>query len=117
MVLFRRGHEMPASPLLSAVPLDGTDTVVGLRVLEQTVPALAQRQSFSETRRYRGPYLEHLTTDHITAPPKPWKEFFEGQDGWKGAYNVPQDWHRLFDRAEENLMRFLVRDTNCHALT
>jgi hypothetical protein len=107
-MVFRRGHQFPASPLAAAVPLDGSDTVPGLRQLERTVPAEAQRAAFHRSRRYGGPHLEQLTTDHLTAAPKPWKEFFEGASGWSGAYVVPASWFDLWDRAEENIVRFLV---------
>mmetsp|Transcript_24087 Transcript_24087/g.42886 ORF Transcript_24087/g.42886 Transcript_24087/m.42886 type:complete len:263 (-) Transcript_24087:25-813(-) len=106
-MVFRRGHQFPASPLAAAVPLDGSDTVPGLRQLERTVPAEAQRAAFHRSRRYGGPHLEQLTTDHLTAAPKPWKEFFEGASGWSGAYVVPASWFDLWDRAEENIVRFL----------
>jgi len=99
---------MTASPLSAAVPLEGTDTVLGLRALEQSVPAAAARQSFAQRRRYRGPYLEHVTLEQCRAPPKPWRELLERPGGgWRGAYSVPPDWDTVFDRAEENLVLFL----------
>lgn len=104
-MVFRRGHQLAASPLAAAVPLDGSETVPGLRQLERTLPAA----EFARCRRYRGPHLDQLTVDHLTAAPRPWREFFEGQAGWGGAYSVPPSWATLWDRAEENLVRFLVR--------
>uniref|UniRef100_A0A061SNT6 Uncharacterized protein n=1 Tax=Tetraselmis sp. GSL018 TaxID=582737 RepID=A0A061SNT6_9CHLO len=109
MVLFGRAYELRATPLSSAVPLEGTDTIPGLRILEQTVPASFQRNCFERVRRYRGPYLQQLTTDHLKAEPKPWRTFFEGTEGWSGSYCIPSDWFSLTDRAEENVVLFLVR--------
>lgn len=93
------------SPLAPGVPLEGTDTVAGLRMLERQRlsqllssvdpggdggrggaaaggPAAAAagggwRRSF---QRYRGPFIEHLTTEDLKAAPKSWGVFWKGSE-------------------------------------
>ncbi|KAG7674060.1 hypothetical protein NADE_004252 [Nannochloris sp. 'desiccata'] len=78
------------SPLAPGVPLDGTDTVEGLRQLERlraasllnssnrnaggqaAPPAQHRRRRY---QRYKGPFLEQLSVDDLKNDPRPWSQF------------------------------------------
>ena len=90
------------------VPLEGSDTVEGLRTLERrhrvgAVPpegaALCRRAAYA---RYRGPYLEQLPVDEFKRDPRPWSLFLRnGEQGrLANAYNVPPSLSALCERLE-----------------
>jgi hypothetical protein len=89
-----RGWTLTRSPLAPSVPLDGTETVEGLRSLERLhLAALLNdqqaalgtsygrrnsRAAQSRRRRYqrfKGPFVEQLTLDDLRRDPRPWQEF------------------------------------------
>jgi hypothetical protein len=81
------------SPLAPGVPLEGTDTVEGLRQLErlraasllnngnrnatgaggQAAPPVQHRRR--RYQRYKGPFLEQLSVDDLKKYPRPWSQF------------------------------------------
>jgi hypothetical protein len=84
------------NPLAPGVPLEGTDTVEGLRNLERlraasllnnangnangaggagrpaAPPAQNRRRRY---QRYKGPFLEQLSVDDLKKDPRPWAQF------------------------------------------
>ena len=117
------GWLLRRSPLSSGVPLEGTDTVQGLRTLERMRMAeLLQEPSpatFASGRggngaapssggwrrrfqRYRGPFIEQLAVEDLKANPKPWAVFWRGSEGgrWADAYNLPASLDVLHERTE-----------------
>jgi len=81
------------SPLAPGVPLEGTETVDGLRQLERlraasllnngnrnaggaggqaAAPAQNRRRRY---QRYKGPFLEQLSVDDLKKNPRPWSQF------------------------------------------
>lgn len=104
------GHSFKRSPLSLSVPLDGSDTVRGLRTLERETllnsdavqpaaeqqharPVAAGRRHY---QRYKGPFIEQLTLEDLQAEPKPWKAFL----GSSTSYNVPASVAVLMERME-----------------
>lgn len=102
------------SPLAPSVPLDGSETVAGLRILERMrlTEALEgpagsgaagagggrQRRAFV---RYKGPFIEQLVAEDLRADPKPWRTFWQGECGeWQQAYNLPANTDVLRERVE-----------------
>ena len=84
------------NPLVPSVPLEGSDTVQGLRTLERLRAAdlLSHSGDADEKRktkrasrrsryqRYKGPFIEYLGVDALTqGDGKPWKEFGGQQVG------------------------------------
>ena len=63
-------------------------------------------------QRYKGPYLNQLAPDDFRREPVPWKAFLLGGSVWH-VYNVPEHTDHLCERAEENLMTYLVRNPAC----
>ncbi|KAA6425944.1 MAG: hypothetical protein FRX49_04319 [Trebouxia sp. A1-2] len=57
-------------------------------------------------KRYKGPYLEHLSRDAWKTPPKSWRHFFYGQTS-EAVYNVPENSEHMQERIEENLVTYL----------
>lgn len=108
------GHRLRRSPLSLSVPLDGSDTVRGLRPLERQrlvadgeraaaggggggPPAPAVPTGRRHYQRYKGPFIEQLSADDLKAPPKPWGAFAgEGT----ASYNVPASVPVLLERLE-----------------
>ena len=125
MGLFRpqRPELMKRSPLLLSVPIGGTETVMGLRPMAygqdsgvthdeariakkvRASPPPPHARSFY--KRYKGPYLEHLSRDAWKKPPKSWRHFFYGQTS-EAVYNVPENSEHMQERMEENLVTYLV---------
>eukprot|EP00887_Chlorella_sp_A99_P003351 scaffold26.g3351.t1 len=114
-----RGFFLARSPLAPSVPLEGSDTVAGLRPLERArleeaaaLPAAAggrgggwRRHAF---QRYKGRSVEQLTLEELQAVPKPWRTFWCGERGaWQQAYTVPASVEVLEERVEENFVTFL----------
>lgn len=143
----RFGSRQPsfsASPLCPSVPLDGSETVLGLRDLDKhhratkEAEALAERskqtssvqqrsrpQSRSQHRRYQGPYIHQLTLQDLRRQPQDWQHFIgmESHSGpctsWAASFNVPEHVNMLAERLEENLIHFLVSTLSanaCHEL-
>lgn len=125
MGLFGRHEEQfRRSPLSPCVPLDGTESVMGLQTLNRLQRAgidpfqpnppsdAAERTRRPRAyQRYRGPYLDQLTVEDIKRPAAPWKQFFyNGEHGkWSESYNVPEDLAMLQERMEENVVGYMVR--------
>eukprot|EP00884_Botryococcus_braunii_P022888 jgi/Botrbrau1/9283/Bobra.0111s0010.1 len=117
MRFWQRGrHDFRASPLSLGVPLDGTETVVGLRQLDlhyRTHHINTRLEARSRTlgyERYRGPYLHQLTAEDLRKRKPSWSEFFcsgNGSSGWREAYNAPEHLGMLQERMEENLIFYL----------
>ncbi|KAK9813247.1 hypothetical protein WJX72_011400 [[Myrmecia] bisecta] len=119
---FRR-KEFKKSPLAPNVPLEGSDTVLGLRQLERQRLAeaspfrtLAPDRLFQSNpgrrnyTRYKGPFLEETRLDSLRAPPRPWPQFLHhgANSSVIVAYNVPEDVRMLCERLDENLVYYLV---------
>lgn len=83
------------SPLSPGVPLEGTDTVQGLRILERQRLAEALQQPADGSgsaaaaagagwrrrfQRYRGPYIEQLSTEDLKREPRSWAVFWKGSE-------------------------------------
>ncbi|PRW61143.1 Prenylated rab acceptor PRA1 isoform A [Chlorella sorokiniana] len=125
------GWLLRRSPLSSGVPLEGSDTVQGLRNLERmrlaellqeptSVTFASGRAGTSSTatngggwrrrfQRYRGPFIEQLAVEDLKADPKPWAVFWRGSESgrWAAAYNLPASLDVLHERTEENFVSFL----------
>lgn len=90
-----------------AVPLDGTESMVGLQHLEAASLKQRLNQSASaqrpQRRQYKGPHILYATMDDLQAPPRPWRQFF----GTLDQYNVPRSVVALADRAEANAVHYL----------
>lgn len=86
------------NPLVPSVPLEGSDTVQGLRTLERLRAAELlssvhgrensgssaggkKRSRRSRYRRYKGPFIEYLGVEDLKGDGKPWKEFGGQQTG------------------------------------
>ena len=89
------GYAMPASPLCVAVPLEGSDSVVGLSLLG--------RQNSSDFGLWRT-----LTFENLSEAPKNWKDFFAGRNGTNMAYGYPCQPESVQQRLESNLNKFMV---------
>ena len=78
-------------------------------VSQYIVCAADDRQQYE---RYKGPYLYQLTAEHLQQPPRPWPEFMYTfpSGSRESAYNVPAHTRMLWERMEENVVYFLVRD-------
>ena len=134
---FSRQSSFSSSPLCPSVPLDGTDTVLGLRALDNyqraseqaeavaglakhpgSVQRIQQPQKRIQYHHYKGPYLEQLTPQHLRKQPQDWQLFIgmESQTGartsWAANFNVPENLAMLGERLEENIMCFLVSQTH-----
>jgi hypothetical protein len=97
------------------VPLEGSDTVQGLRTLERLRRfELLQapegpdggggsgggwRRAFL---RYKGPFVEQLTADDLQQAPKSWRLFWRGTEHGQAAqaYNLPASLEVLVERTE-----------------
>lgn len=122
------GWTLRRSPLAPSVPLEGSETVQGLRTLERLRSAsLLERERANSSRgaaaveasqnrrrryqRFKGPFLEQMTTDDFKKAPHPWKQFVGlGDEGLmlKG-YNVPASVDILCERIEVRLIRTALR--------
>ncbi|BDA51413.1 hypothetical protein COCOBI_18-2910 [Coccomyxa sp. Obi] len=111
-----RGHHFQRSPLSQVVPLEGSETVLGLRQIDSLSRSENLKRSLGITgglrqqyARYRRPFLHQLTTDNLRQPPKGWLQFAcatrRETDGV--AYNLPQHVAMLCERMEENLVFYL----------
>jgi hypothetical protein len=103
-------HALSRSPLSPSVPLDGSETVPGLRALERLSlvdgdaahPVAAHHHGpvvdtgRRHYKRYKGPFLEQLTLEDVQAPPKPWGVFVGGP----ATYRVPASMAVLQERLE-----------------
>ena len=130
---FGKQPSFSSSPLCPAVPLDGSDTVLGLRDLDRhnratkEAEALAelakqassmqqrsQPQGRTQQKRYQGPYIHQLTLQDLRRQPQDWQQFVgvESHAGpcssWAASFNVPEHLTMLAERLEENLVHFLV---------
>jgi hypothetical protein len=107
------------SPLAPGVPLEGSDTVQGLRTLErlrraELLPDVGEARGGGggggggnggwqrAYQRYRGPYLEQLTSADLQAAPKGWALFWRGGERGRAAdaYSLPATLAVLRERAE-----------------
>ncbi|KAK9802738.1 hypothetical protein WJX73_005182 [Symbiochloris irregularis] len=115
-----RNHAFRRSALSSSVPLDGSETVVGLRQWNRHLRGkdlndylqnnLAGLQGLGRTgyRHYKGPYLDQLSRQDLQHLPVPWLLSLCGGDlrTWAQAYNLPEHSAMLQERLEENLVRY-----------
>lgn len=99
------GHHLASSPLCLSVPLEGTDKVEGLHVIERDAVNHKDEervsQHFISPRADKGGLVQDLTVEDVKAEPRPWVEFA----GWGAAsvdeaYNVPVDLSALSFRIE-----------------
>lgn len=111
--------ELRRSPLAPSVPLEGTDTVEGLRSLEQHMH-ISRTLNFSSSsqikhdfgenprkgpgddklhgwkerrrryRRYKGPFVEQLHLEDLKKEPQPWNNFF-GRSSVENRRNGAED--------------------------
>lgn len=110
------------SPLAPGVPLEGSETVEGLRTLERLrLAELLQQQqggggdagggraggraggSWQRAfQRYRGPFIEQLGPDDLKQDPKSWSIFWKGSERGQAAeaYNLPASLAVLHERTE-----------------
>ncbi len=105
------------SPLLPTVPLDGTQTVTGLRELERqsrlqalqppAPPQQAAASGASRRGRYCGPHVWEQSLDALRAPPRDWERFLHG-GALRAAYNVPDSMAMLGERLDENTATYAV---------
>lgn len=119
MVLdFLFGYSINRSPLAPAVPIEGSDTVQGLRTLERLrasnllnndnprtsgrAASASKPSRRSKYQRFKGPFIEHMTIEDLKRDPKPWKVFaINGDDAQlHDAYNIPASLDILFERFE-----------------
>ncbi|KAL4419286.1 hypothetical protein ABPG77_008336 [Micractinium sp. CCAP 211/92] len=127
------GWRLRRNPLAPGVPLEGTDTVEGLRTLErQRLAELLQQQAAGSNigsggnavsgsrgsnggwrrafTRYRGPFIEQLTLEDMKQAPKSWAVFWRGSEragAAAEAYSLPASLAVLHERTEENFATFL----------
>lgn len=103
--LFNYGFKR--TPFAIAVPLAGTDSVMGLRQLER----LAHRRPSMRTRyrRFQGPFLEYLTLEDMTRTPRDWRQFWncDPKNMRLSSYSIPGSADALSERIEENLAYFV----------
>lgn len=113
MSWFGRQHSLDRSPLSPAVPLEGSESVQGLRTLERqrlTSEAAAAQPSAPDQpgapaiptgrrtyQRFKGPYIEQLAVEDLKAAPKPWGAFAGGS---VADYSVPASIAALQERME-----------------
>jgi hypothetical protein len=128
MFEFSPNWRLRRSPLAPSVPLEGSETVQGLRTLERLLTAnllngtvdgdgrggarngsaSSGHELFSRRRRYqryKGPYLEQLTVDDLKKDPKPWKQFAP-VEGWRWntlEYSIPATLELMCERIEVGL--------------
>lgn len=105
--IFRR-HTLHKSPLSLAVPLDGTDHVMGLLELQRL--SRRKESARSRYRRYKGPFIEQITLDDLQKKPVDWRHFFNNPQVSQPSYSVPGSVDCLLERLEENSVYYLVRD-------
>lgn len=125
MFEFPPSWRLRRSPLAPSVPLEGSETVQGLRTLERLLTAnllngtadgdgrggarnggASSGHELSSRRRryqrYKGPYLEQLTVDDLKKDPKPWKQFAP-VEGWRWTtleYSIPATLDLMCERIE-----------------
>ena len=122
---FWNQHHLERSPLSLSVPLDGTDTVMGLRTIERLqaanllqsraqdntvarhhhpsdTPTAARRRRY---RRYKGPFIEYLALEDFTKSPRPWDQFFSFSSPSSPPPNPPQP-------PNASMSRFLLDNTS-----
>jgi hypothetical protein len=119
MNLFFRGHSLGRSPLAPTVPLEGSDTVQGLRTLERmrianlltpngasgsgrgagATPAPSRRRNY---QRFKGPFIDHMGIEDFKRDPQPWTRFLRNgeKDRWQDVYNVPASVDVLAERVD-----------------
>lgn len=101
------------SPLLSSVPLNGTDTVTGLRELERSTRLRhklrphADHVQHAQRRRYQGPHVWELPVDALQAPAVSWERFLHG-GRLRHAYSIPASTDMLVDRLDQNVVTYLA---------
>ncbi|KAK9822459.1 hypothetical protein WJX81_003625 [Elliptochloris bilobata] len=111
-------HEFRRTPLSAAVPLEGSDTVVGLRELEhqqrretlQSIFGAVSGDGAAKGRTaYKGPRLAELRLEDLRRRERPWQVFLHGGEGtaWSAAYNLPEHVAHLCARCEENVVHYL----------
>ena len=88
-------YVMPASPLCSAIPLQGSDNVLGLSLLSR------HNSGF-------GRWLI-LTFQKLSEPPKHWRDFFGGRNGTNMAFGFPFQPENVRKRLESNFHKFMVK--------
>lgn len=88
------------NPLVPSVPLEGSDTVQGLRTLERLRAAEllslddpkklkhssidTRRKRRSRYQRYKGPFIEYLGVEDFKRDGKSWQEFGGQNTGTRG---------------------------------
>ncbi len=99
------------SPMALAVPLDGTESIAGLRHLEAASIKNHQKIPPAQQRQYKGKSILFITMDDVQQPPKPWRAFFGGPDPHHQrhapSYTIPRTIAFLLDRAEANVVHYL----------
>jgi hypothetical protein len=111
------------NPLVPSVPLDGTDSVQGLRTLERLRAAelldtlqndsqcksdksARERQRAARRRRYqryKGPFVEYSTLEDLKRDPQSWKDFsgYSSRDrGDERHFDVPARLDLLAERID-----------------
>lgn len=119
--IMRMPWQLLRNPLSPGVPLEGSDTVQGLRTLERRrMTEMLQQPAGGATagaaaaagggvggwqrrfQRYRGPFVEQLSTEDLKQAPKNWTVFWKGSEGgqlaqvrvgdsvggWSGCSNI-----------------------------
>lgn len=132
------------SPLSPGVPLEGTDTVQGLRILERQrlTEALLQPAAGAggataaatsggwqrRFQRYRGPFIEQLSMADLKRDPKSWAVFWKGSETGqlaqvRGVAQAPAAGQRRWRQAPAQLLlpmlllRVLRTDPMWHAFS
>jgi hypothetical protein len=113
-------YRSPSHSLAATVPLDGTDTVEGLRSLERKqLSRLLEsggdgfwtncQNRRRHYRLFKGPNIETVTVDDLQKHPSPWVDFLHTKDKstFYNAYNIPANINILQERIEDNLVTFL----------
>lgn len=108
------------SPMAATVPLDGTETVEGLRSLERKQLSRLLEPggdgfwaNYQKRRRhyrlFKGPNVENLTLDDLQKQPRPWTDFLHTEDKstFYNAYNIPANVNILQERIEDNVVTYL----------
>jgi hypothetical protein len=108
------------NPLVSSVPLEGTDTVQGLRTIDrlraaELLDTPAQRSNTKNTRsrrsaykRYKGPFLEYLGVEDFKRDCKPWDAFAGMDSASEGRrFDVPASLDALAERVDENVVYYV----------
>ena len=124
--MFGNGWRLHRSPLAPSVPLEGSETVQGLRTLERlraasllsdgsstsgggptaagaarnaAPPAPSRRRRY---QRYKGPFIEHLSTDDLKKDPRPWSQFSGRSEEATFSFSIPASLDFLCERLDEN---------------